>query len=358
MNYAYENQSTMFQFNVPLSQEGRLSEVRYTLYKINFTQTGNDVTVEIPSTNSGITETDDGSYQVELSLEIGTYSINWKILGTTYVANEEINVIDNIAEKIDTISTNLSNYTAYGSGLRQGYLDIDTNLYVNTIKGGLSYDVHRITKVEIYETYEDAVNNTNILQTISEANITKISTETGRYSYTANGLSTAGTYFDKPYIIFTDSIYADATPFIFPFYNIKESASPEPSDKESAIVYLNVFDITNKPLFRDNVEVIMNVDGAWYGDDFIKRTTMKFKINSDGNVVRPVTVDGVKTYVEGMEIIETDTLTADTFSDSDDDRIVYYEINIGGILKESFTIPKGTVSANYKDLPKIESELD
>ena len=95
MNYAYENQSTMFQFNVPLSQEGRLSEVRYTLYKINFTQTGNDVTVEIPSTNSGITETDDGSYQVELSLEIGTYSINWKILGTTYVANEEINVILN-----------------------------------------------------------------------------------------------------------------------------------------------------------------------------------------------------------------------------------------------------------------------
>ena len=114
MAYSYKNQPTVFQFNVPSSQSNKLSDIRYTLFKIDYSQTNNDITIVIPETNDNITETQNGAYQTELNLDIGTYSLSWKILNTPYVGNEDINVISNINDKLDSLVNEGSNYTAYG----------------------------------------------------------------------------------------------------------------------------------------------------------------------------------------------------------------------------------------------------
>ena len=246
------------------------------------------------------------------------------------------------------------------NGTRQdGLISTSTDLYTNTVKNGKAFDVHRVTKVEIYDTQEKAEKSENPIQVIPENEVTKVITETGRYLYTVNPVGVAGTYFDKPYVIFENDACQLEQSFIFPFYVRKESyGGSAPGDKESAIIYLNIYDILDRSAYRDNVIVEMNVNGAWCGSDFIKKKSEKFRVNKDGNVVRSEVVNGKKTYIEGMKLLETDTLTDDTFSQTGDDRKVYYNINICGVVSECFEVPKGTLNANYKDLPKIKSELD
>jgi len=112
--YIYENLPTIFQINFPKSQANKLVDLRYTVYELTFNQSGNDVNVYINETNNGIVETTDGAYQIELTLPIGKYSINWNLLNTPYVGNEEINVIDNMNENIKDLVENTSRYSGYG----------------------------------------------------------------------------------------------------------------------------------------------------------------------------------------------------------------------------------------------------
>jgi len=241
-------------------------------------------------------------------------------------------------------------------GTRQNSIEGDsTHLYFNFFKNGLRYNAYRVVKVEIYDRIEKADEGLNPIETIEENDITQVVTETGRYSYTASPIASAGTYFDKIFILPEDNGSLTELTYISPFYIRKESyGGSAPGDKETAIVYLNVFDVLNNPVNRDYVEVQMNVDGAWYGSDFIKGKKEKFKVNAQGNVVRKVGRD----YVEGMILLETDTLTEYTFPTTGDERKVYYKINICGQVNEKFEIQKGTLQANYNELPKIESDLD
>ena len=65
-------------------------------------------------------------------------------------------------------------------------------------KNGVSLDAHEINEVTIHATYEDAIANTNIIQTISSGSITH--TSTGLYEYTAAIITTAGIKYDKIFL--------------------------------------------------------------------------------------------------------------------------------------------------------------
>ena len=82
---------------------------------------------------------------------------------------------------------------------------IPINLYYQFTKGGAVFSIYNFQKVEIYETYADAVAGTNIVQTI-DATGDISETTTGKYMYTAGGDETGdwltyGTYYDKVFII-------------------------------------------------------------------------------------------------------------------------------------------------------------
>ena len=60
------------------------------------------------------------------------------------------------------------------------------------------FDASSVRQVVIYPSYLDAVNNTNIIETIVAGSITHIGT--GLYQYTAAAEAVAGTYFDKIFL--------------------------------------------------------------------------------------------------------------------------------------------------------------
>ena len=72
-------------------------------------------------------------------------------------------------------------------------IDQDCDLQYVFTKNNIPYTPQSFTKVEIYEDYDDALNSTNILETITT--ITEL--DTGRFGYTASAQSIAKTYFDK-----------------------------------------------------------------------------------------------------------------------------------------------------------------
>lgn len=73
-----------------------------------------------------------------------------------------------------------------------------TTLEFQFLKNQQAYDALSVRQVTIHASYDDAVNNTGIIQTITAAEITKI--DTGRYQYVVNVISTEGSYFDKIFL--------------------------------------------------------------------------------------------------------------------------------------------------------------
>jgi len=74
-----------------------------------------------------------------------------------------------------------------------GTVNLTTTLQYQFRKWGDAYDANSITNVRIYPTYNDAVNETNIIETITT--ISKIGT--GLYEYDVAPISNAGIYYDK-----------------------------------------------------------------------------------------------------------------------------------------------------------------
>jgi hypothetical protein len=71
-----------------------------------------------------------------------------------------------------------------------------TDLEFQLLQNGQPFDAAAVSQVVIYPSYNDAVNETNAVQTITA--ITHVST--GLYSYIAAIIATAGTYFDKMFL--------------------------------------------------------------------------------------------------------------------------------------------------------------
>lgn len=239
-----------------------------------------------------------------------------------------------------------------------GYTDTPTDLYFNFYLNGSLYDPYDFNQVKIYNTKEDAQNDTNAIETITSANITKIST--GRYYYVASALASIGTYFDRVFIYPTVSygLWTNDNA-ITPFYIREEIyGGAAPSSHERVRVYLNLFDIIDNPQEGDCVKIKMNKTSALYGNDFIEQEIETFKANSDGQVCRK---DENGNYtLPGMDLIETDTLTDDTYPNGDDQ--IYYQIDIIGKYFINFQVPKGLLQVNFfaKDesgdwkLPRVE----
>lgn len=73
-----------------------------------------------------------------------------------------------------------------------------TTLEFQFLKNKQPYDALSVRQVTLHATYDDAVNNTGVIQTITASEIIKL--DTGRYQYVANVISTEGSYFDKIFL--------------------------------------------------------------------------------------------------------------------------------------------------------------
>lgn len=226
------------------------------------------------------------------------------------------------------------------------------DLYFQFLKNGTAFDAYEVQQVKIYDTQADAEADTNAIQTISAGSITKV--DTGKYHYVVNELSSAGTYFDRIFLIpeANDSVW-DNSQAINPFYvRMEQYGGAAPGSHEKVRIYLNLFDILDNPQENDCVKVRMNVSYALYGNDFIEQEEEEFTADSEGQVV--------------MDLIETTTLTEDTFTETGDERYVYYTANIIGKYFIKFRVPRGTVQANFfgKDedgndyIPKVPDTVE
>jgi hypothetical protein len=236
------------------------------------------------------------------------------------------------------------------AGTRDNSIINDTTvLYYQFLKSGLPFSAYEVEKVEIYDNYTDAYNATGAIQTVLPADI--IEPSTGKYRYVMNASATTGTFFDRIFLI-PESGQSTWNPsnsaHINAIYIRTDDASGFlPGPHERVRVFLNIFDITDNPLRGNSVQLRMNAKFAWYGNDFIKQETETLYVNSEGQVLGS---DGQV----GMNLIETDTLTADTNIRTGDNIQIYYEINITGKKWEKFFVPAGLGTANWKHLPKLE----
>jgi hypothetical protein len=89
-----------------------------------------------------------------------------------------------------------------------------TTLNFRFIHGSVYADPYSVNNVTIHSSYDDAVNDANIIETINSTEITKISI--GYYEYTVDILPIAGTYFDKIFVNLTST--GSEASFISVFY--------------------------------------------------------------------------------------------------------------------------------------------
>lgn len=324
----YANLETVYQVAFPASQAGKLSDVWYTVNRLD--ETGAPIPYFVKN-QDGVIETGSGVYAVNLILGEGRYNIFWEITNTQYTATEEINVLRNIYDDIDNIS---ANWTGYGAGDRQGVrINNPINLQFNLLRNGRFYNAYSIKRVEIYSSYTDAQASTNIVETISSSSISHPSL--GLYTYQATYFSAIGTKFDK--VIFELEQGQPEYGFINPFY-IREASYTPPGTGElqTVRVYLNVFDIIAGSQRYDKVEVIMNAPYAWYDKTLIKKVKKSFSVALDGSVY--------------MDLIPTDLLTSYTYPETGTTDLIYYNINVCNKLFVAVTVPSTVTEIELKDL--------
>jgi hypothetical protein len=94
-----------------------------------------------------------------------------------------------------------------------------TTLSFIFLKGRVAYDAYSVDSVTIHDSYEDALADDNIIETITTIDHTVI----GTYVYEAEVLDTPGTYFDKVFV--TPTSTGDQISFIGSFYVATQSES-------------------------------------------------------------------------------------------------------------------------------------
>ena len=322
----YSNIETVYQATFPASQAGKLSFVYYKVDRLD--QTGAP-TSYIVRNQYGVIESGNGAYAVNLVLGEGRYNIAWDIESTPYVANEEINVIQNI---YDVIQQQQQLWTGYGAGQRQGVrVSIPINLQFNLLRNGQFYNAYRAIRVETYSSYDDAVNGVNLVETITDITHPSL----GLYIYQSQAFSVVGTKFDK--IFFELEQGFNEYYFINPFY-IREASYTPPSTGEyqTVRVYLNVSDLLGIVKKNQKVEVCMNAPHAWYYENFITQNTKVFSTLEDGSVY--------------MDLIPTDILTSSTYAETGDERTIQYKVNVCGKFDCIIEVPSNIIQAHFKDL--------
>lgn len=113
METLFKDIDAPLQFNMPLSQAGKIADVYYTVTRLD--ETGAP-TAYIPKTQAGIIDSGTGSYTVILSFGLlGSYNIGWELENTPYVGNDSLLVISQLAT-VDNID-DLLNTRYSGIGL-------------------------------------------------------------------------------------------------------------------------------------------------------------------------------------------------------------------------------------------------
>lgn len=226
-----------------------------------------------------------------------------------------------------------------------------TDLVFNFTSNGSDFAPFSVNKVEIYNSYSDAQNNLNIVETILPASITidDSNSQVGVNStikYTSSINASAGQKYDKIYIVPIDGM--NAIEIINQYYNQENDDNlPLPSDKELVRVTLNIFDILNNAQKNSKVVWRLNVKSAWYGNDLIKQEKETFIADDNGNVT--------------MDLVETDTILKDTFDlvdnnnpTNEEQKQLFYRVEIAdGRATYNVRVPKGTGSIAFKNLPNI-----
>jgi hypothetical protein len=73
-----------------------------------------------------------------------------------------------------------------------------TTLEFQFLRNGANFDAYVVSKVTIHATYDDALDDANIIETIGAGTITRIAL--GKYQYTAAIIATGGIYYDKIFL--------------------------------------------------------------------------------------------------------------------------------------------------------------
>jgi hypothetical protein len=325
----YANIETGLQFNTPASQTGQAANVLFTIYDLD--ATGGPTIVEGP-TNTGVEEAGDGIYILLKVFNEGRFSIFWELTGTPYKGSEEINVQENIYDHVDSTVNSLTilysgNGVASGDRLEQ-YTGYSVLLQFALYRNSALYNPYSVVKVEIFNDYAKAVagNPGDVLETITS--ITNLST--GIYTYTAAALSNANVYFDKITVI--EEVGNTPKSFIAPFYIRSIFSNAPVGDRETAAITLNIYDILNTAQKNEMVQVELMEEYSTYSRALIDREVQTFRADAAGLVT--------------MNLIETTTMSSEM------GKTIYYKLStLKNRYIRSFTVPKGTITANFFDLP-------
>jgi len=219
----------------------------------------------------------------------------------------------------------------------------DIQLEFHFTEFGILINVDDFQKVEIYSSESDAEAGTNILETIEGTGAID-NFIIGKFKYIASKsfISSPGTFFDKVFIIPKpgESVFTQINKF---FVRKSQFGGIAPGDHETVNVNINLFDFVDNPRESCTICIRLNVPFAKYGEDIITEESLAdFIFDGKGKITIP--------------LIETDTMTRDTFSDTGDDRIVFYEMTIGKHIHKQFRVPSGLIEASLDELPEVPIE--
>jgi hypothetical protein len=136
--------------------------------------------------------------------------------------------------------------------------DTDIKLLFQFTLNGVATDPYSWDRVEIYDNYDDALSNTNPMETIETANITDIGD--GLVEYVITTPVDEGTYFDKVYLTPKDG--ASQIYFIASFYVREEDYGGGPSElPQRCQVSGYLFDAEGQPVVEGIVSFKLQQPG-------------------------------------------------------------------------------------------------
>ena len=219
-------------------------------------------------------------------------------------------------------------------------IGIDTNRYssntnTNPIQlqsefreNNVLFDPHQIVSIEIYPSFDDAMQSTNRISTAT--NISMVSV--GLYEYDVARLETAGTYYERVRFVAVDGGNEE---FVINSFSVVNTGTPRqvnPDTIGTATVEINTFNILGGTLSNKDVVVRVRMPRSSY---IYSGTNVGIVIERSYNSTNGVI---------SLTLTETDLLGQDA----------YYIISIDGTdYTRKVRVPAGVGTANIETLPRV-----
>ena len=177
-----------------------------------------------------------------------------------------------------------------------------TTLEFQLLQNQQPFDAASVSQVVIYPSYNDAINDTNGIQTISSGAITH--TGPGLYSYIAAIIATAGTYFDK--IFLTPVIGGLATSFINSFaVNIYSGGAVSPflDDLKKRLSNPAVSDIELNEYIASSLREVKEINYEYddYFEQVLDTACYKLAVDNKFPEISSVSQNGLTTSFSGND---------------------------------------------------------